>query len=148
MPPSGQSHPPGLSGNDTRCYFLSLLYPVAGDTDETRDVYVFFDDDGGKITLERYPYHQLDEVYRKQIKATRKKRSIAFFCALALLAVALVVSMRYFQILLFISLAATLYEFMDRRIRYLWLRREYEHARRSTARRSGAPGTRKERADI
>jgi len=144
MPPSGQSHPPGLSGYDTRCYFLSLLYPVAGNTDEARDVYVFFEDDGGKTALERYPYHQLDEVYRKQIRAIRKKRSIAFFGALALLAVAFFVSMRFFKILLFVTLAATLYEFMDRRIRYLWLRREYERARRSP----GPPGTRKERADI
>jgi hypothetical protein len=136
------NHPPGLSGFDTRVYPLSLLYPVIRDMEETRDVYVFFENDGGEVTLERHPYHRLDEIYRKQIKAVRRKRSTAFFSALVLDGVALLFSVRYFKIFLFLSLLATLYEFMDRRIRYLWLRREYDRTRRSQTRTPVLPGPR------
>lgn len=127
------SYKPGLPDYYTRVCPFSLLYPVVIDNDETRDVYVFWEQDEGKVTLERYPYHRLDEVYRKQLRKGAKKKAMAFYITLALLAFMILFSFRWFQILMGLSCLATLYEFMDRRIRHLWLRREYASNHKTNA---------------
>ncbi|OGS35792.1 MAG: hypothetical protein A2293_05150 [Elusimicrobia bacterium RIFOXYB2_FULL_49_7] len=116
---------PGLTINDTRLGLFSLLYPITKETDETRDIYVYEKQDNGPPKLERHTYHHLDEGYRKQIKSIREQRTWCFYGLLALLFIFWIFFIHWFHFVLGFVLAGTLYEFMDRRIRHLWLKREY-----------------------
>jgi hypothetical protein len=118
---------PGLTALDTHVCYPSLLYPFVRDNRENRLVYVYRASAEKGFGLERLPYHELPADDRRDLKRTDRKRRNAFYVTCVVLAFTLIFFFSVFKAALFISALATFYEYMDRRIRARWLKRE--HAR-------------------
>ena len=118
---------PGLTALDTQVCYPSMLYPFIRDVHEDRLVYIYRTSAEKGFGLERLPYRELPTGERRDLKRTDLKRMRAFIATCAVLAFTLVFFYRVFKVILLISALATLYEYMDRRIRTQWLKRE--HAR-------------------
>lgn len=120
---------PGLTAIDRQVCYPSLLYPFIRDNPEDRLVYVFRTSAEKGFGLEKLPYRELPAEDRLVLKRTDRKRRNAFYATCVVLVFTLVFFYRAFKVILAVSALATLYEYMDRRIRTQWLKRE--HARTS-----------------
>jgi hypothetical protein len=118
---------PGLTALDTHVCYPSLLYPFIRDNHEDRLVYFYQTSAEKGFGLARLPYHELPADDRRDLKRTDRKRRNAFYATCVVLAFTLIFFFLAFKVILVISSLATLYEYMDRRIRTQWLKRE--HAR-------------------
>jgi archaellum biogenesis protein FlaJ (TadC family) len=126
-----ESHHPGLTPFDTALYFFSLIYPFVRETDnQSRIVFIWLIEEERGVVLEKKAYPDLSKEYRKEIKEVEKIRRRLFYLTLVILAASFFISLTAFKVLLGIVLLVTLGYTADRRIKFLWLKREYEKFQR------------------
>ena len=126
---SREDNRPGLTALDKQVCYPSLLYPVIRDDREDRTVYAYRTSAEKGFRLERLAVHELPADDRHEMRRTERKRRKAFYVTCVLLVFALLFFFRAFKVFLFISVLATLYEYMDRRIKTQWLKREHARTR-------------------
>jgi hypothetical protein len=134
------NHPLGITPLDTGFCFFSLLYPFRVNRDIYRYIFVFMDNKTGGTALNRVHYSELDGRYKAKIKESQSRQGIVFAVVLALLVLTFVFSFKLFVLLAIVCILQTGYEALDRRIRYLWLKREYWR-KRSNAETESPVGT-------
>ncbi len=123
--PVPKPHPVGLTALDTTFCFMSLLYPFHHSRDIYRYIFLFKENETSGTILDKIRYSELSGRNKAKIKDCEKKKLISFVLLMVMLLVSLFFSVRIFSILMVISLLVTAYDFLDKRICYLWLRREY-----------------------
>jgi hypothetical protein len=127
--PLEKPHPPGVTALDTGICYFSLLHPFIINRDIHREVFVFKENDSGGTTLERLRYSELSGRYQSRIRECEQRQRFGFIILCVLLVLAFLFSFKVFSFLMAAVVLFTGYEYLDRRVRYLWLKREYYRKR-------------------
>jgi len=122
-------HPPGITALDTGVCYFSLLYPLIINRDIHREIFIFKENESGGTTLERLRYSELSGKYKARIKECDGRQRFGFVVLCVLLVISFIFSFKLFSFLMAAALLFTGYEYLDRRVRYLWLKREYYRKR-------------------
>ena len=121
-----EDNPAGLTSLDTGVCYFSLLYPLIRDSSDNRLVYIFQEKERERTSLDKIRYYDLQGKYRRELRNAEKKRAASFYILCAALIVTMLFFLNAFKIILAVSMVVTFYEYVDRRIKSLWLKREYK----------------------
>jgi hypothetical protein len=94
-----------------------------------REIFIFKEDGAGGTALERVRYSELSGKYKSQIRACEGRRLVSFAVFCGVLVTSFIISFKAFSVLMAGAFLFTGYDLLDRRVRALWLKREYNRKR-------------------
>jgi VanZ family protein len=116
---------PGTAPMETAVYLFSLRYPFSRPNDIHRNVFLFKEDAEGNVFVDRLRYSELSGSQKQRIRKCQARSRLYFLITVVVMVCSLPFGQTVSAIVLLAALLMTFYEVLDRRIQFLYLRREY-----------------------